>query len=277
LKDTWLLIDSNNLASRLFYALPNNIYGGRPVAVIQGFLRTVMELKQRFNSVGVMFAFDNDESIRKEQYPFYQSTRGEYAGQTSYKDKKQLTKQLIELQTRTLPSIGFKNVFSVSGYEADDIIAKVAMEQITYHGVIVSSDKDLFQCLSNGRPVIEQYDIGKKKLLTVDWFRAAYKIDPSQWAEVKAMAGCTSDNIKGIPAIGEKRAITYLNGGLGKQTAAMENIKKHRDILLRNRKIVTLPLTGLSVPNLQEDKDTTSSWYEVMKEIGLKQYARGIL
>ena len=104
-----------------------------------------------------------------------------------------------------LPEMGFANVFEEKGYESDDIIASLVVGS-DERTVVISSDKDLYQLLN----WCNICDI-KGSVYTKNMFIREYKINPSGWKRVKSIAGCNTDNIKGVKGVGEKTAIKYLN------------------------------------------------------------------
>lgn len=265
---THLIVDCSNLLSRMFYAVPHEMHGGRPVGALKGFLKKVAALRELYGTSGFVFAFDSKTSLRKKVYPYYQDRMSGHSEKPGFRDKKFLTEQLIELRKKILPKLGMSNVFAAEGYEADDIVAAACVR--VSRAIIVSSDKDLYQCLSRDKPRVEQYDLTTNKLLTHDWFVEHYGINPSQWPEVKAVAGCTSDNIRGVPEMGETRAIYYVQGSPKLSERLKKVVAKYKDRVATNRLLVTLPWEGLELPELREDEDDAKSWGKVYESLGMK-------
>jgi len=117
--------------------------------------------------------------------------------------------------------------------------------------VIASSDDDLLQLLS---PYTSIYNLGRKERYTEQKFIQDYGIQPQEWVEVKKIAGCSGDNVPGVPGVGEKTAIRYLRGELNPDTKAYQKIEQGRKIIERNEDLVSLPFPGtkgrLILPNV---------------------------
>lgn len=273
---TWAIFDVNNVVARCFYAMPPLIVKDRPTGAMVGFLKAVIDLKDETAATGLAFCFDKGESLRKKVLPQYQANRkADQNGFDPNKDKKYLDRQLYELRTSILPRIGMKNILAVDGYEADDLVAAVCCHWAVKQGIIVSSDKDLFQCLEcNVHKRIDQYDLGKKETVTYRSFENKYGVRPNEWSMVKAMAGCTSDNIPGVQGVGEITAIKYINGVLPKTHVTYKRIKDSANLIERNEMLVTLPYVGLKQPELHEDEDTYDSWQDVLGEINAQKLVR---
>lgn len=271
---TWLIVDCDNLAARCHYGYPAMIVNDRPTGAIFGFLKAVIDLKDRFAATGLAFCFDKGESFRKKVLPCYKANGVEKAFDP-LQDKKYLRRQLHELRTSILPRIGMNNVFAVEGYEADDLVAATCCHWAVKHGIIVSSDKDLYQCLEdNPSKKIEQYDPGKKELVTYRSFESRYGVMAHEWSKVKAIAGCISDNIPGVIGVGEKTAIKYLAGCLPKTHNTYRMIRASAALIERNESLVTLPYVGLRLPDLREDEDTYHRWRDVLSEFDAERLIR---
>jgi DNA polymerase-1 len=272
---TWLIVDCNNVAARYFHAMPPMLVDDRPTGAIFGFLKCVLNLKDEFAASGLIFCFDKGFSLRKKVLPGYQKRPEKTENADPYRDKKHLDRQLRELRIDILPRIGMKNVFAVEGYEADDLVASACCHWAVKHGIIVSSDKDLFQCLRLCQSKrIDQYDLGKKELVTYRNFEDRYGITPHDWNLVKAIAGCESDNIPGVEGVGERTAIKYVCGVLPKSHKSYQNIKASAELIRRNESLVTLPYVGLRLPELREDEDDYNSWRRVLSEFNAERLVR---
>ena len=221
------------------------------VGIVFGFMKQILTFSKRFNSAKLVFCWDSKKSFRKKIYPEYKK-RNPFTEEEIVFEKFAL-KQFIELRTYTLPKFGFKNIFIQTGLEADDIIAAIA-HNYNREFVIVSGDEDLYQLLKNN---ISMYSPKKKKIFTEHDFTKQYGITPKEWVMVKRIAGCRSDKVIGIDGIGEKRAIQYLKGTLGKNTKGYQNILDGQHIIERNKTLVELPFEGTKIPKLM-DKETFS-------------------
>lgn len=262
----WLVLDVDNLMHRSFHAMPPLEVKGRQTGAIHGFLKSLIQLRATYEATNLAFCFDRGVPKRKEFYSSYQSRRDVIPPYKANKDRKYLKRQLSELRDYILPDLGMSNVFSVDGYEADDLIAALVNSYAVKRGVIVSSDKDLYQCLRGG---ISVHDLDSKIEITEEKFKERYQVTPQEWITVKAIAGCDSDSIFGIKGVAEKTAIRYIKGELGPTFKSYVAIQVGRAIIERNRKLIELPWPGLKLPDLYEDSDTSETWGKVLQSLNM--------
>jgi len=192
--------------------------------VIFGFLREIQKLAEEFEgSKQFAFAWDSRKSYRRDIYPDYKK-RTQIEDPEMEDILRSGKPQFDEIRLNVLPKLGFKNNFIQTGLEADDIIAYIARKNVERFEqiYIASSDEDLFQILYDN---ISIYNPREKKIYTQNDFINEKGITPDQWSWIKAVAGCNSDNIKGIAGVGEKTAIKFLKKEL--KTGS----KKYNDIL----------------------------------------------
>lgn len=239
---TLIILDSNYMAWRALYSVKNLSFNEFSTGIIYGFLRDVCFLAEYFSDSQFVFAFDGKGSYRKEFYPEYKSNRKQK--RESMTDDELLkfssfNEQFQSLRDEVLKKIGFKNILWQDKIEADDVIARVAINQKTKFGVrpiVVGSDLDLLQLLD----YCDIFHPKERKLITAKSFRKTYGIEPSQWTMVKAIAGCTSDHVAGVKGVAEKSAINYLLNKLP-NGAKYNSILRSRDVIERNIKLVKLP------------------------------------
>jgi 5'-3' exonuclease len=265
----WLLIDSNFLCWRAFHAMGGLSFEGEMTGVLFGVFRDILYLQERFSTDRIAFCFDSRLSDRKVKYPRYKSTRAKrYKSMTGEESDKhnEMRRQLSALRKTHLPAIGFKNVFLQKGKEADDLIACICNEYPRIPKIIVSSDEDLFQLLD---PFTNIWNPNKKKLLTAEWFQATFKIEPYRWADVKAIAGCSSDDVAGIKGVGEKTAVKFIRGLTNPDSKAHESIILNLKTVRDNMKLVKLPLPDTKPIKLKKDKVTKQKWNDKAKEFGM--------
>ena len=264
-----LLVDATNLGSRAFYAHPPMVEGGRHRGAVFGFLKMLKSIRERFDPRTTVLCFDEGASKRREVYPPYKKMKEDMkqwnAG--ANKEKRHLKAQLKELKEEVLPAIGFSNVLSLDGYEADDLVAACCENYLVKNAVIVSSDKDLFQCMRK-RPgkVIEQYTFDKT--VSAGWLKNEYGVTPEQWPMVKALMGDDSDGIPGIPGCGIVGACNQVKGLPHKSKLLRAAIAAGDKTVERNLKLMTLPWEGLEVPEIREDRDSAASWLRVWGRLG---------
>lgn len=266
---TWLLVDSNYLCYRAFHTMGHLSYGGKSTGVIYGFLKEVLTLMDLHCTTDIVFCFDRGCDKREEIYPKYKSSRRErYTNATAPEKeaRESLETQIHQLRTSILQKIGFQNVFWQWGFEADDLIATLCNQLVQDQCIIVSSDHDLFQLIG---PRVRIWNPHSKKMTSLKTFEREWGISPSQWADVKAIAGCATDDIEGVRGVGEKTAAKFLAGKLKPESSAYNKIVLGNSFWKRNLKLVRLPFPGVLPIELQFDKVTNEKWEAVSRKLGM--------
>jgi len=252
---TWLFLDVNYLAHRAFYSTGHLTYKEIKTGVIYGVLRDILNLQELHCTNRVAFCFDSKASKRKALYPAYKGTRA-----TKYKEMEKDEKRTwdefreqIQLMRREyLPSLGYQNVFCQKGYEADDLIASLCLNlEPEAHAIIVSADSDLLQCLTDR---VSMWNPVKSQMMTSGAFRKKYGVDPIQWSQVKAIAGCKSDDIKGIHGVGDKTACGWLRGKVKAGSKTYQKISDGLAVHNQNIGLTRLPFPGTKPMTLVRDK-----------------------
>ena len=267
---THLLVDSHAVAYRVFFGIKQQFsHDDIPTTVLYGFFSQLAYLMGSFQTESFIFAFDFGKGLRKSVYPPYKQGRRKDLSDEDRKKMKELRTQINSLRLGLLRRIGFRNVFFQNGYEADDVIASFCYHSIPKGDdvIIVTSDADLFQLLTDNVII---YNLASKKVITAKSFGKKYGVSPSQWADVKAIAGCKSDNVEGVKGVGDVTACKFLAGTLKPTTKAHESIIKGRDFWERNLPLVQLPYKGTDRFELKKDETTNRKWKKVMKELGIR-------
>lgn len=265
---TWLILDATYLCWRAFYSTGVLSHGDVPTGVIYGFLRDILTFQEDHGTDRIVFCFDRGQLLRKRDYPGYKANRTKQFNEESLQSAIQVKEQIRRLRTELLPQLGFVNVFSKSGYEADDIIASVCLNLPKKdEGIIVGADYDLYQLLTDR---ILMWHPTSKKATTAESFSKEYGITPTQWINVKAIAGCSSDNVIGIKGVGEKTAAKFLNGSLKPSSKAWQLISANNHVWDSNRHLVKLPYAGCPVFPLQRDQIDRREWNKVLDSMGMK-------
>ena len=216
-----VLVDGNNLLFRSYYATAytGNIMRnskGFPTNGLYGFVNMINKIINEEKPEYMMVAFDIGKTFRHEEYDDYKGGRNETPDDL---------KSQFPIAKDILKAMNIKYLESV-GYEADDIIgtlAKMIDEDSDYEGLIVSSDKDLLQLISDKVKV----KLLKSKdyiMMDHDKFVDTYGIEPIRMIDLKALMGDSSDNIPGVKGIGEKTAIKLL-----KEYDTVDNLYNHID------------------------------------------------
>jgi DNA polymerase I len=267
-----IVLDCHYLCHRAFH-VSDLSWQGRATGVLYGFLRSLVSIQDEFSSDRLAFCFEGarHKLLRRKILPTYKDRREEkrtYKDREIVKARSDLEKQIATLRDEILPSVGFKNIFCYPGYESDDIMANIALyTPENEETILVTADHDLFQCL---RSNVSIWSPQRQHFVTESWFRRRYHIPPRKWAEVKALAGCHSDNVPGVGGIGETSALKWLRGELRGQMTEKITCKASREIARRNRALVQLPFEGCPVPEIQRDHFKRKAWNRVCDKLGMK-------
>lgn len=268
---TWLCIDVSCLCHRAWHALPHLGWKGRATEVIYGFLNSVQLLRQNFSTDNIAFCFDSKSSKRRDLFPDYKRRRGRMLEDPAKAlARQELHEQIDDLRLRHLPAAGFSAVFYYPGLESDDILATIAKTvagKRDQEAILVTSDSDLWQCL---RPNVHLYDPQKRKIFTAKIFTQLYGITPSQWLDVKVLAGCKTDEVPGIPGVGEVTALKYVRGELPSDHPIRSKVLKSQYIINRNIKLIKLPWNPCPVPDLKEQRWNPHQWNVMLRSLGIR-------
>lgn len=271
MSDPWLIIDADYICHRAHYSMGDLSWKGAAIGVVYGFLQTIVQLEERFDTDKIAFCFDSRYSKRKEIYPAYKANRKKGLTEKEQKFEREFRRQVIKLRKEYLPEIGFRNVFMQGKREADDIIAALCVDPDRQSNrIIVTADEDLFQCITGH---VSVYNPQKRILMTLQKFWNIYQIKPYQWSLVKAIAGCSSDNIPGVSGVGEKTALQYIRGTLKPRSKAINKIVEAQEVgepFETYLKLVKLPLEGTIVPTLQSNTINMQKWRHLCKKLGFE-------
>src|SRR5262245_13100971 len=205
-KGELFLIDGNSLAYRTFYALPESIatHDGRPTNAIYGLASMFAKMLEDFEPAAVVVAWDAGWSGREETYEPYKSER---------KPRPDLLRDQWPHLMPLAEAFGFSNI-KVDGYEADDVIAsltKRAREQ-GIKVMVVSGDRDVYQLVGDGvRVMTTSRGVTDTKIYDREGVIERYGVPPELVTDLIGLKGDTSDNIPGVPGIGDKTAAQLLN------------------------------------------------------------------
>jgi len=206
-KPTLMLLDGNSLAYRAFYALPAENFktkSGLTTNAVYGFTAMLINLMRDEAPTHIAAAFDvSRQTFRSERFPEYKATRSatpdEFRGQ-------------IDITKEVLTAMGI-TALSEPGFEADDIIATLATQadESGYRVLVVTGDRDALQLVNSDITVL--YPIKGVSTLTrytPDAVVAKYGLTPEQYPDFAALRGDPSDNLPGIPGVGEKTAAKWI-------------------------------------------------------------------
>src|SRR4051812_2682029 len=221
--DELFLIDGNSLAYRAFFALPESIATstGFPTNAIFGFASMLVKLLTEYGSKPTVVVWDAGSSGRKEVSADYKATR------TSRPSL--LREQWPHLEP-LVEAFGYRNV-KVDGYEADDVIASIAERARSANPpvpvMVVTGDRDAFQIIdpeSRVRVMATGRGITDTKVYDHKAVIDRYGIGPELIPDFYGLKGDTSDNIPGVPGIGDKTASQLLQ-----QFGSLESVLDHVD------------------------------------------------
>jgi len=215
------LVDGNNLAYRAFFALPEELATteGFSTNALLGFTNMLFKLLSDYRPRGVAVAWDTRPVHRAEISPEYKSER---------RPMPDLLREQFPYFRPIVEAFGYRNL-EFEGWEADDVIATLASraDEAGLRTCIVSTDRDAFQlCTENVCLMMTPRGVSDVHVYTPERVEARYGIRPEQIPDFIALKGDPSDNIPGIPGIGDKTA-----GQLVAQYGSLEGVLEHVDEL----------------------------------------------
>ena len=241
------LIDGNSLAYRAFFALPETIATsrGEPTNAIFGFASMLVKILTEYGPKATIVVWDAGMSGREQQYEPYKAER---------KPRPDLLREQWPHLEPLVEAFGYENV-RVEGYEADDVIASLA-EQAKEAGIpvmIVTGDRDAYQLAENSsvRIMTTSRGITDTRVYDRDGVVERYGVPPELVADFIGLKGDTSDNIPGVPGIGDKTAAQLLQkygsleGVLGhiddiSGEKRRQNLRENADLARISKELATL-------------------------------------
>ncbi|CEP79368.1 DNA polymerase I [Paraclostridium sordellii] len=242
---TLVIIDGNSIINRAFYALPDlTNKQGLHTNAIYGFTTMLFKIIENYKPTHISVAFDKKApTFRHLEYKEYKAGR------------KKMPDELRE-QIEPLKNLldAFKiNRLELEGYEADDIIGTVSLkaEKEGYKVFIVTGDKDAIQLASKTTTtLITKKGVGEVDEFDFDEVMKKYEMTPNQFIDLKGLMGDKSDNIPGVPGIGEVTGIKLI-----KEFGSIENIienvdsikgssrkkiEEHKDLAIMSKRLATI-------------------------------------
>jgi DNA polymerase-1 len=259
-KPTLMVVDGHSLAYRAFFALPVENFttkDNQHTNAIYGFLSMLVNLIKAEQPTHMAIAFDTSRhSFRTDEYPEYKATRSEtpqeFRGQ-------------IPLLQDCLTAMSIQ-VLTKEGIEADDILATLSTQgaEQGYNVLVVSGDRDSIQLVNDKVTLLYPSVQGVSQLKRYDpaAVQERYGVRPEQYPDIAALVGETSDNLPGVPKVGEKTAVKWLTQ-FGSLDELLErageikgvvggNLRDHLDDVRRNRKLNRL-LRDVELPVAPDD------------------------
>ena len=274
-----MLIDGHSIMNRAFYAIPLlTNKDGQHTNAIYGFLNILFKLIEEEQPTYIGVSFDLPKpTFRHLKYSDYKGNRK--------KTPEELRSQ-IPLIKDVLKAMNVV-IYEKEGYEADDVLATIAKkaESIGISPIIVSGDRDLLQVATDNIKIkMPKTKAGKTEI--EDYFAKdvieKYSVTPQEFIEVKALMGDTSDNVPGVPSIGEKTAIKIINEYKTVENAiqnasnikpkkAGENILEYKEQALLSKYLVKID-TDVPIEFLNEKTEDifNENFFEQCKKYELK-------
>lgn len=274
-----MLIDGHSIMNRAFYAIPLlTNKDGQHTNAIYGFLNILFKLIEEEQPTYIGVSFDLPKpTFRHLKYSDYKGNRK--------KTPEELRSQ-IPLMKDVLKAMNVV-IYEKEGYEADDVLATIAKkaESIGISPIIVSGDRDLLQVATDNIKIkMPKTKAGKTEI--EDYFAKdvieKYSVTPQEFIEVKALMGDTSDNVPGVPSIGEKTAIKIINEYKTVENAiqnasnikpkkAGENILEYKEQALLSKYLVKID-TEVPIEFLNEKTEDifNENFFEQCKKYELK-------
>ena len=198
-----MILDGNSIVNRAFYGVRMlNAPDGTPTNGVYGFLAILQRMLELETPEALCVAFDlSAPTFRHKQYDGYKAQRKPMPEELAVQ---------MPLLKQTLDAMGVRRL-ELEGYEADDLLGTVGKrcESAGWECVIVTGDKDSFQLITDTTHVCHvKTRMGQTETVeyTPEVFRAEYGFDPIRMVDLKALMGDSSDNIPGVPGVGEKTA-----------------------------------------------------------------------
>lgn len=269
-----MVIDGHSLAFRAFYALPVDSFrtaDGQHTNAIHGFISMMLNLLAKEKPTHLAVAFDISRySFRTREYPEYKGTRGEtppeFIGQ-------------VPLLQDALHAMGITTI-TKEDFEADDILATLASQGSAqdFKVLVVSGDRDTIQLIDDNVTLLYPSKQGVSELTRYDAAKVfeRYGIQPHQYPEIAALVGETSDNLPGVPKVGEKTAVKWINefGSLDEILRRAdeiggkvgESLREFKENAIRNRRLNRL-VNDVELPVGPKDLERLSFDSEAVKEV----------
>lgn len=278
-----LILDSNSLLNRAFYAIPElTTTDGIHTNAVYGFSNMLFKMREELKPDYVVAAFDRKgPTFRHKEYKDYKAGRKKMPEELA--EQFPLTKDLLNLLSIT--------IYEMDGYEADDIIGSLAKhaEKNGIEVYIVTGDRDALQLASdNINVVITKKGVTETAVYNYKTFMEEFGVTPTQFIDVKGLMGDKSDNIPGVPGVGEKTAYkliqTYgsieevlnnIDNISGKKLK--ENLENNRELAIFSKKLATIITEAPMEFDLDEIKSQDNYNYDELKKFFFKLQMKSMI
>ncbi|MFT8312744.1 MAG: DNA polymerase I [Clostridium sp.] len=271
-----LILDGNSLMNRAFYAIPalNNAEGLNTNA-IYGFINMLFKMREELKPDYIVTTFDKKApTFRHKEYKDYKAGRKKMPPELA--EQFPVVKELLEKLAI--------NIFEIEGFEADDLIGTLASfsRDRGIEVYIVTGDRDALQLAEdNVKIVINKKGMTEKEIYDKARMLQDYGVTPKQFIDVKGLMGDSSDNIPGVPGIGEKTALKLIKEYGSVENVLMnienisgkkikENLMEYREQAVFSKKLATI-ITSVPIEiDLEAIKSKDSFDVKAVREMFLK-------
>ncbi|WP_297629608.1 DNA polymerase I [uncultured Clostridium sp.] len=277
-----LILDSNALMNRAFFAIPQTLTNSEGIHTnaIYGFVNMLIKMKEDIKPNYIIATFDKKApTFRHKEYKDYKAGRKKMAPELY--EQFPIIKELFEY-------LGIDS-YELEGFEADDLIGTIAKEAArnNIEVFIVTGDKDALQLADkNINVVITKKGVSEVAIYNEESFIEEFGVTPTQFIDVKGLMGDKSDNIPGVPGVGEKTAFKLIKdyGSVENVLENIENIsgKKLKENLSENREQaifskrlatieVNVPITGIMEAVRGEKENNKTLAKELLLKLGMNR------
>ncbi|OFI07238.1 DNA polymerase I [Clostridium acetireducens DSM 10703] len=278
-----LILDGNSLMNRAFYALPllTNLEGLHTNAVY-GFTNMLLKMKEEINPNYTVCTFDKKApTFRHNEYKDYKAGRKKMPDELA--EQFPVVKDLLNKLAI--------DIFEIEGFEADDIIGTLAKfaENKGIEVYIVTGDRDALQLATdNTKVVITKKGMSEKEVYDKNKMIEEYGITPTEFIDVKGLMGDTSDNIPGVPGIGEKTALKLIKKYKNVENVLMnienisgkkmkENLREYSEQAIFSKKLATI-MTNVPIDiDLESIKSKENFDAEAVRDLFFKLQFKSLL
>ncbi|MFE2205318.1 MULTISPECIES: DNA polymerase I [Streptomyces] len=273
-----LLMDGHSLAYRAFFALPAENFTtavGQPTNAVYGFMSMLANTLRDEAPTHFAVAFDvSRKTWRAQEFPEYKANRSKTPDE--FKGQVELIGELLDAM--------HADRFAVDGFEADDVIATLATqaEAAGFEVLIVTGDRDSFQLITDNVTVLyPTKGVSELTRFTPEKVVEKYGLTPQQYPDFAALRGDPSDNLPGIPGVGEKTAAKWINqfGSFAElveraeevKGKAGQNFRDHLDAVKMNRVLtemvrdVELPKTPAELERAPYDRTAVTGVLDILE------------
>lgn len=271
-----LILDSNSLLNRAFYAIPElTTTDGIHTNAVYGFANMLFKMKEELKPNYIVAAFDKKgPTFRHKEYGDYKAGRKKMPPELA--EQFPIVKEMLDLLAISK--------YEIDGFEADDIIGSLAKyaEENGIEVYIVTGDRDALQLASeNINVVITKKGVTETSIYNYKSFLNEFGVTPTQFIDVKGLMGDKSDNIPGVPGVGEKTAykliqnygsieevLSNIDNISGKKLK--ENLENFREQAIFSKRLATI-VTDVPIEfDLEEIKSQEAYSFEELKRLFFK-------